>query len=184
MDLRRYAMHQLYPLEVNTVTVEPCLRLPIPRNRIIITPPRISDVDAVVATLNDPKVYHWMSGPPFPYLLEHGISWLTEQIAETDAILRHLREADASEGSALKMATGCPVRIIREVNEDGTDTYLGYVSVYPSKRQEILDEKEREAVLAEDARMEVGNPKIVWELAGKYSRVYRKLMSYSPYCVC
>jgi len=100
------------------------LRLPAARSQIIITPPRISDLDSVVSALNDPKVYHWMAGPPYPYLPEHGRSWLNEQVAETDVILRDLDEDDAE--GPMKMALGCPVRIIRKVNEDGTETYLGY----------------------------------------------------------
>ncbi|GLB43354.1 putative acetyltransferase (GNAT) domain containing protein [Lyophyllum shimeji] len=145
------------------LTGEPFLRLPAPRSQIIITPPRESDVDAVVCALNAPEIYHWMSGPPYPYLREHGGAWLTEQLTETDAILEDLQKGDVE--PLLKTSLGCPLRMIRELHEDGTDTYLGWMGIYRSERQEILDVNEREEVLAQDALRKAGDPRIVWDLA-------------------
>ncbi|KAG6856447.1 hypothetical protein H0H87_004412 [Tephrocybe sp. NHM501043] len=158
-------MNQLLPLEVNPNTGEPFLRLPPPRGNIIITPPRLHDVDAVVAALNDPKIYRWMTGPPLPYQPEHGLAWLSEQMEEAEKILRYL-EAPLNPGEPFpRLATGCPVRIIREVNEDGTDTYLGYLGIYPSERKEILDAATRAGVLIKDAQKGAGDPSIVWDMA-------------------
>ncbi|KAG6916193.1 hypothetical protein DXG01_008075 [Tephrocybe rancida] len=158
-------MTQLLPLEVNSTTGEPFLRVSHPHNHdIIITPPRLHDVDAVVAALNDPRVYRWMTGPPLPYQPEHGLSWLSEQMEEAEQFLRHLEEpVGASE--ILKPALGCPVRIIREVKEDGTDIYLGFLGIYRSERKEILDVGKRAAVLADDARKKAGDPTILWDIA-------------------
>ncbi|KAG6861262.1 hypothetical protein C0995_002070 [Termitomyces sp. Mi166 len=105
-----------------------------------------------------------MTGPPLPYQPEHGLAWLSEQMAEAEKILRHLEDPLTAEGP-VKKALGCPVRIIREVNEDGSDTFLGYLGIYRSERKEILDEKERASVLAEDAWKGADDSSIVWVIA-------------------
>jgi RimJ/RimL family protein N-acetyltransferase len=53
---------------VNPKTGEPFLRL-LSHKNIIITPPRLSDAPLYVPILNDERVIHWLSSPPYPYLL-------------------------------------------------------------------------------------------------------------------
>ena len=57
---------QLYPLEINSTTGEPFLRLRKHKS-IIITPPRPDDAPSIVSILNDFSVSDCLSGPPFPY---------------------------------------------------------------------------------------------------------------------
>lgn len=153
-----------HPLEIHSETDEPFLRLAAPHDRIIITPPRIADVGPLVVILNDPRVYHWMSGPPNPYRLEDGMEWITGQIEETNAILQDLQ------GERKAFALGCPVRIIREMKDDGTDEYLGFIGLYRSERGDVIDHAERRRILDDDGKREAGDPDIVWDLAGAFVR--------------
>ncbi|KAG6811672.1 hypothetical protein H0H92_006327 [Tricholoma furcatifolium] len=165
--IKHIAMSQhLLPLEVSSSTGEPFLRLPHPRDNIILTPPRLHDVDAIIMALNNPKVYNWMPGLPFPYQPEHGLAWLSEQMEEAEKVLRRL-EQPAYIAEQSKFVLGSPVRIIRETKEDGTDNFLGYAGIYRSERKELLDEKERKAALAADAQKKAGDPTIVWDIAGE-----------------
>ncbi|KAJ7242581.1 acyl-CoA N-acyltransferase [Mycena haematopus] len=95
---------QLHPLEVNPKTGEPFLRL-LSHKNIILTPPRLSDAPFLIPLLNDERVIHWLSSPPYPYLPEHA-EWF----------LNHIKPI-------LKIVDGCPVRTIREVREDGTEPW-------------------------------------------------------------
>ncbi|KAG5339351.1 hypothetical protein C0989_004631 [Termitomyces sp. Mn162] len=169
ITIDHHPMKQLLPLEVNPSTGEPFLRIPYPGKNLIITPPRLYDVDAVLVALNDSRIYTWMTGPPLPYQPEHGLAWLTEQMEEADKILRHLEDPLTAEGP-VKLALGCPVRIIRQVNEDGTDTFLGYLGIYRSERKEILDDKKRATIVAENALKRVGDPSILWDIAGEIGK--------------
>ncbi|KAF8665293.1 hypothetical protein AX16_000314 [Volvariella volvacea WC 439] len=113
-----------------------------------------------------PEVAHWVSSPPFPYLLEHAEAWLTHAKADSDRILSLLDQAKDSEN--LFYADGCPVRTIREVKEDGTEIILGDVGLMRCPYGEIMgpdgevswDKKQlREG---ENNRLGAGDPGIVW----------------------
>ncbi|KAG6820423.1 hypothetical protein H0H93_000669 [Arthromyces matolae] len=159
---------QLCPLEVNAATGEPFLRVPYLDKNIVITPPRLYDVDATVVAFNDPKIYTWISGTPLPYQPEHGLDWLSQQMKEAEDILRHFEGYTAKE--SLKMTVGCPVRIIREVNEDGTDTFLGYISIHHSERKDVSCDDMRAGILADDALKMAGDPDTVWDIEERHGQ--------------
>ncbi|KAJ7361139.1 acyl-CoA N-acyltransferase [Mycena albidolilacea] len=117
---------QLHPLEVNPKTGEPFLRL-LSHKNIIITPPRLSDAPLYVSILNDERVIHWLSSPPYPYLLEHGEWWVNQAKPQSDKLLAELEEA--RNDPTLKIVDACPVGSIREVKEDGTDIFLGNIDI-------------------------------------------------------
>ncbi|KAJ7919310.1 acyl-CoA N-acyltransferase [Mycena leptocephala] len=117
---------QLHPLEVNTKTGEPFLRL-LSHKNIILTPPRLGDAPFMIPLFNDERVYHWLSSPPFPYLPEDADWWLNEVKPLSDKLLAELE--DARNDATLKIVDGCPVRIIREVQEDGTEIFLGDIGI-------------------------------------------------------
>ncbi|KAJ7762383.1 acyl-CoA N-acyltransferase [Mycena maculata] len=117
---------QLHPLEVNPKTGEPFLRL-LSHKNIILTPPRLSDGPAMIPLFNDERVYHWLSSPPYPYLPEHTEWWLNQVKPVSDKLLTELEAA--REDPTPKIVDGCPVCIIREVKEDGTDIFLGSIDL-------------------------------------------------------
>ena len=161
---------QLHPLQVNPQTGEPFLRLPSPLDHIIITPPRMSDVEHVVENMNDPKVYSTLSGPPFPYLKQHAIDWVTRVKKWSDDLLEELRSfSEDHPDSPPKIVGGCPVRVLREVQEDGTDLFLGDLGVDRSGFPYHPNETERERLEEENDARQVGDKNIVWCIGGMLS---------------
>ncbi|KAH9835900.1 acyl-CoA N-acyltransferase [Rhodofomes roseus] len=152
---------KLHPLQVNPTTGEPYLRLPSPHDNIIITPPRMSDVDAAMRNLNDRKVVDWLSSPPYPYLQSHAESRLTMVTKESDAILADLEADDPEQsGGSLKIVGACPVHALREVAEDGTETLIGDVHL---RRCALVHEGAEQTVSCEEnAARAVGDPSIIW----------------------
>ncbi|KAI0931261.1 hypothetical protein AcW1_001287 [Taiwanofungus camphoratus] len=153
---------QLHPLLVNPVTGEPYLWLPSPLENIIITPPRMSDAPSMVAILNDPLVCRWILGPPYPYLPSHAESWLESTKKESDAVLQELEQASReTPDGPLKIVGACPVRILREVREDGTEVYLGDIGlrrcVFPHEEPE-----EQQRLSEKNKRRAVGDPELIW----------------------
>ncbi|KAJ7132353.1 acyl-CoA N-acyltransferase [Mycena epipterygia] len=147
-------------LEFNATTGEPFLRLPAPFADIIITPPRMSDVEPSVAILRDPLVHSWMGsrGPGASYSAAQAEGWLTKIKAETDAVMAELRAAPTGP------ASGCPVRHLRAVQADGTDIFIGDVVLSRSGWTEVLDAEERARLVAENDARVVGDPDIVWHV--------------------
>ncbi|KAJ5384341.1 hypothetical protein N7517_002252 [Penicillium concentricum] len=116
----------------NPLTKEPYLQLPAPCANIIITPHRehqIEETSAVMTEiLNDSRVYHWLQGPPYPFLPEHGVDWVKMKIAEYKDILSTLQkeletpesqlQEDSSNGQEQPVFFDkCPFVCIREVTE-------------------------------------------------------------------
>ncbi|KAF8641199.1 hypothetical protein AX17_000834 [Amanita inopinata Kibby_2008] len=157
---------QLYPLQVNPETGEPFLRLRRHQN-IIITPPRASDAPFLVAPLNDEKVHIWLGLPPFPYLIEHAETWLTQIKAKADAILNELDAA--RDDKHLRVVDGCPVRYLREIREDGTELLLGDIGIFKCNQGEImgpngLDWDSKSKYEEENNRRPAGDPETVWSI--------------------
>ncbi|KAJ7455935.1 hypothetical protein B0H11DRAFT_2200218 [Mycena galericulata] len=75
--------------------------------------------------LNDERVYHWLSNPPFPYLPERADRSLNKAKQGSDLLLAELEAA--REDPEPKIVDDCPVGSIREVKEDGTEIFLGSI---------------------------------------------------------
>lgn len=154
---------ELEPLEVNPQTKEPFLRLPHPHEHIIITPPRLDDVDRLVAIMNDPLVLPWMGRPGPVYGQNDAELWLKEVKAVTDVVARELAY-NAGDSEELKVVGGCPVRSIREVRADGTEVCLGNINFKRCNWWEVQDEGERERLVNENTARMAG----IRLLCGKY----------------
>lgn len=167
------------PLEVNPRTQEPFLRLRKHPN-VIITPPRESDAPHLLPPLNDERVHVWLNSPPFPYTygmscivaiieswlaecasLEHAQTWINKIKLDCDQGLKEL--VDALENEKSPTLTHSPVRFLREVQEDGSDVFLGDVGF--SRCSDILLE---DAKYDNDANLELpaGDGDIVWTIGG------------------
>ncbi|KAI0066413.1 hypothetical protein BV25DRAFT_1820344 [Artomyces pyxidatus] len=156
---------QIHPFEINSKTREPYLRLPPPLSHIVITPPRLSDAPSAYRHFNDPRIYRWVSSPPFPYLMEHANEWFQKSKGETDIVWKELIEADPH--GPLKIVGACPVRAIREEKEDGEDIYLGDCGFARYRYDDVMDLEERAKLNAENEARPVGDPDIVW-MIGDY----------------
>ncbi|KAG8892634.1 hypothetical protein FRB99_002561 [Tulasnella sp. 403] len=97
----------------------------------------------------------WLVGPPFPYTKEHGVQWLTARKAECEQAVQDMEDGN-------QFVSNCPVRIIRERQDNGTDTLLGDIMICRSVFREVEDEEERERKVKENAEREVGDPDIVY----------------------
>jgi len=157
--------HQLYPLEVSP-RGEPFLRLRKHKN-IIITPVREEDIALYIPIMNDPRIYEMLGTTPFPYLLEHAEAWYSGCKKASDEILAHLEEAKESPESVL--VSGCPVRAIRKVNEEGEEEYLGDIGITRLQNGRLLapplaplDEEHLAKYVAENVALSLGDPEIVW----------------------
>ncbi|KIJ57095.1 hypothetical protein M422DRAFT_198478 [Sphaerobolus stellatus SS14] len=147
-----------YPLAVNAKTNEPYIQLPFPHSNIIITPPRQTDADlkAIVSILNQEAVWKWFEGPPYPYETHHGQQWMESMMKESQEILQAISERDPGE-----LATDCPVRIIREVQDNGEEIFLGDIYVAKCQYMYITDPEERKRLTEENKKKDPGNT--VWQ---------------------
>ncbi|KAL0951707.1 hypothetical protein HGRIS_008382 [Hohenbuehelia grisea] len=157
------AKYQLYPLEFNTGSNEPFLRLSPPHENIIITPPRASDVSDMVTILNDPLVQPWMGMPMESFERANIEAWVVRLKAESDKLVDELMKAE--EGDELKVIDGCPIRSLREVQPDGSELYLGDLGVRRCTWTEVLEEREKQRLVDENAARAAGDPGIVWQVA-------------------
>ncbi|EMD41855.1 hypothetical protein CERSUDRAFT_110415 [Gelatoporia subvermispora B] len=152
----------LHPLLINAHTKEPYLQLPGRLHNIIITPPRMSDAAPLISVLNDPAVCNWLEAPPYPYLPEHADWWLTNEVKKADEMMRRLMDTETLElDGPLPVVDGCPVSHLREIQEDGTDTFLGAISFrrccFQGEEPELRSRLQKE----NDERL-VGDPQIIW----------------------
>ncbi|CRG84090.1 acetyltransferase, GNAT family family [Talaromyces islandicus] len=121
-------------IQHDPITKEPYIRLPAPLSHIILTPPRLEeditnnnnnnnnnneagnpptgDLSAAITALNDPRVFLWLEGPPYPYLADHASSFIRRSHAECQRILRSA-EQEQEQG---KWADGCPFTDIRDTS--------------------------------------------------------------------
>jgi RimJ/RimL family protein N-acetyltransferase len=185
---------QLHPLQVNSRTGEPFLRLNH-HNNIILTPHRPTDTICYPPILNDPRVHEWLMGPPIPYLpgnlifecpksrmltrkgidvipTEHAEGWFKSVQAYSDAVLSKLEAAKDSQG--LITVDECPVRAIREVTANGEEVYLGDIGIQRCTDGKLLaasvgvqaNNEEIARYEDENSRRIVGDPEIVWDFGG------------------
>lgn len=97
---------------------------------------------------------------------EHAEAWLAGSVAECNAGL-----ADLKDSSSFKLVDHCPFRAIREVNEDGSEIFLGDITILRSIYGEImgggLDWDRKAKFEEENSRLEAGDPNIVWTIGSK-----------------
>ncbi|KAI0375125.1 acyl-CoA N-acyltransferase [Pilatotrama ljubarskyi] len=157
------AQSQFHPLQFHPETGEPFLRLPAPHDKIIITPPRMSDAPTIISYMNDPALYMWLDGPPFPYRPEHAESWLEKVKKGADAAFEELQRANAEHSDEPPvLVSACPVRSLREVLEDGTDLFLGDIALVRERWPDVADDEEKDRLAKPNAEKPVGDPEIIW----------------------
>jgi hypothetical protein len=164
-------MGSLGPFEVNPRTAEPFLRLRKHPN-IILTPPREEDIPNLLPPLNDDRVHIWLAGVPFPYTsgkgikrfpepnltfhLEHAKNWLTRIKSQCDQALKELTDKSP-------ILTQSPVRFLREIQEDGSELFVGDLGfIRCSDIQSENPKHDNETNL----NLPPGDPDIVWTLGG------------------
>ncbi|TFK50136.1 hypothetical protein OE88DRAFT_1645865 [Heliocybe sulcata] len=152
------------PCHLNPTTREPYLRLPHPHQNIIITPIRPADADAIIETLNDTRVYDQLASIPHPYTREHAEEWIKLVRARSDELLQQLQGRSDDQP---KVVDGCPVMTLREVKEDGTEVFIGDVTIARSSFMEIGNPDERARLRDENAARPNGDPEIVY-MIGDY----------------
>ncbi|KAF8808011.1 acyl-CoA N-acyltransferase [Phlegmacium glaucopus] len=156
---------QLYPLEINQQTKEPFLRLRKHKN-IILTPPRWEDADALFSSGNDPRVNEWLTGP-VPYPMDAANNFLSRIVPAATKFFEEME--DFKNDTTLKVVDECPVRAIREVQDDGTEIYIGDIGISRCKHGELIGlngvdwENGSKHKEVNDA-LEVGDPRILWAL--------------------
>jgi hypothetical protein len=118
-------------VQYNPITKEPYLQLPAPCENIIMTPHREHQIEetsaAMTEMLNDPRVYYWLQGPPYPFLPEHGVDWIKMKVAEYKDILStlqkefetksQLQDDNPNVQGEREFFDKCPFVCIREVTE-------------------------------------------------------------------
>ncbi|CAG8032703.1 unnamed protein product [Penicillium olsonii] len=167
----------------NPITKEPYLQLPAPCANIIITPYREHQIKETVhvmtGILNDPRVYSWLQGPPFPFLPEHGESWVEMKIQENKAVLSALQkefEANIEQDNApcqdeKEIFDKCPFLCIREVGERDScgapvqDTLIGEIALIRYQFYELRRNSwELALVQAHHNQLPVGHDDLIWSL--------------------
>ncbi|KAJ5130662.1 uncharacterized protein N7515_006701, partial [Penicillium bovifimosum] len=186
----------------NPLTKEPYLQLPAPCKNIIITPHREHEIEEVSAAmtgiLNDPNVYVWLQGPPFPFLPEHGADWVRFKVKENEALLSILRQElespeshpqrdDPKDKEKPVFFDQCPFNCIREVTERDPatgaplqDVFIGDIGLARYAFYE-LPRNSPELAQAQEANnaLPAGHKDIVWGLGNYLSSTHhgRGIMS-------
>ncbi|KAF9055981.1 hypothetical protein BJ165DRAFT_464031 [Panaeolus papilionaceus] len=168
---------QLFPLQINATTNEPFLRLR-KHSSIIITPPRPGDEKAIVPLLTDPQISVWLANVPDPYTEEHAIKWNTSVMEACNKILKDLEAARNDEH--LKLVDGCPVRVLREIQEDGSDIFIGDIGFMRCAHGEYMEQEEgksdwenKKKREEENAMIPVGDPRIIWSFGDYIARSHQ-----------
>lgn len=168
------------PVQFNPVTKEPYLRLAAPHSNIIITPHRLDQIEDEVTPrvkiLNDPQIYPWLEGPPYPYLREHGEDWVKTKGEELRTIVEALQSnfgEDSPDQADLGVFDKCPFSCIREVSNESTDghpledTLIGDISLDRYMFYEHPNgSEERAAAQNFNNALPSGDKRIVWGLGG------------------
>ncbi|KAF8177885.1 acyl-CoA N-acyltransferase [Mycena galopus ATCC 62051] len=104
---------------------EPYLPLPAPFERFYLGAMRQSDLPHDVSMMNDLRVVRTIHGPPFPNPLINAQRWLVRERATVVALL-----AANAEGN-FRPAASSPFNVLRERKPDGSEEYVGQVTLGP-----------------------------------------------------
>jgi len=79
---------------------------------------------------------------------------------------------DAKDNPTLITVGYCPVRSLREVQNDGTDIYIGDLGVMRCMHGELMgqgtvDWANKEALEESNNSIAVGDPSIIWSMGGR-----------------
>ncbi|KAI6130158.1 hypothetical protein EV401DRAFT_1851464 [Pisolithus croceorrhizus] len=150
-------------LRINPATKEPFLRLSSPHENIIITPPRVGDDEHLFTLFSDLRIAAWLYPIPVPFTRAHARAMLREAKDEADALLNEIRSLDTEHmDNYPKFVGGCPVKCVREVRKDGTDVFIGYITVHRGVFADVQGEIECQIVVEENNKKTVGDPSIRW----------------------
>lgn len=178
------------PVHYNPNTREPYLRLPTPHSNIILTPYRLDQMEETCARLcqylNDPRVYLWLAGPPYPYLREHGEEWVKTKCEQHEKVLSALRkefEAPQSQNGTRsdqqqdeEFFDACPFSCIREVLDEDSETgvplrdvLIGDVGIMRYSFYEFPHgSEERAEAQRKNNALPAGDERIVWCIGGRF----------------
>jgi RimJ/RimL family protein N-acetyltransferase len=108
-------------------------------------------------------------GLPLPHLVEHAEKWICSVKDNSDSVLHELFKAEIDDPHGRpKIVEGCPVNILREVREDGSEVYLGDISIKRYNWVEVADQDQKSRLLEENTRRSVGDPDIIWGFGGRF----------------
>lgn len=99
--------------------------------------------------------------------------------AEADGLLDALEKERT--GKQLKVVGGCPLKHIREVQDNGTEVFIGRIWVSRDRYTDVLGKAERRAAVEENNARPVGDSAIRWTVGG--ARVVLCWMNQNPYLV-
>ncbi|KAF7375696.1 N-acetyltransferase domain-containing protein [Mycena sanguinolenta] len=104
---------------------EPYIPLPAPFERFYLAAMRQSDLPHDVAMMNDLRVVRSVHGPPFPNPLINAQRWLVRERAFVVALF------DAYAKGEYRPAASSPFNVLHERKEDGSEEYVGQVTLGP-----------------------------------------------------
>jgi len=153
--------------------------VPHPSMQIILTPPRHSDGPAVLATLNDARVYMNLNGPPYPYTEKDWEEWfpIISYAASTNLeelkVVKELQQA-AGDADPICGKAGMPCigklmwastirEVVRSDSGEEEERFIGAITVERSNFLHILNEEERKKRKEENHSLGQGEPSISWE---------------------
>jgi len=135
-----------------TAVNEPYIPLPAPFERFHLGAMRQSDVPHDTAMMSDVRVARTLVGPRFPMPLVNTQRWLTRERAAVTALF-----AAYAEG-AFRPAAAAPFCILRERQDDGSDAYVGQVTMF------YCGDEEKRRTPVNDAWEEWRTRTKVWEI--------------------
>ncbi|KAH8836126.1 acyl-CoA N-acyltransferase [Flagelloscypha sp. PMI_526] len=158
------------PLLFNSQTHE--FFLPV-RNqpKLILTPQRADDGERLVVLLNEPKVHTMLSAPPYPYTQKDAEDWIKIAQGFLPPLLEQIQKGS-------NYLDGCPVHVVRYLNEDNSDTLIGAIAIWRDadlgREDPIVPEDSEEAKqrAALNKSKPIGDPTIIWTIGYWLDPVY------------
>ncbi|KZO96337.1 acyl-CoA N-acyltransferase [Calocera viscosa TUFC12733] len=145
---------------------EPYIPLPAPHDNIRMTPWRLTDVEAV-PILNHPAVYPNLLGPPYPYTKEDAEDWASQQVKQFEPDRQYFTGDEGAPVKEGKLFDYAPMPVIREVQPDGSQIFLGVSDIVRSNHFGVTDKQRKEELTKENEAKPLGDPSIMW-MIGDY----------------
>ncbi|KAJ6541017.1 hypothetical protein DFH09DRAFT_1174943 [Mycena vulgaris] len=146
-----------------TTDGEPFIPLPAPFERFYLGVMRHWDTPHDVAMMNDIRVARTLVGPPFPLPVAASQRWLVKERKDVTEIF-----AAYAEGKFLPAATA-PFSILREIKPDGSEVYVGQVTVF------YAGDKTKRLTPVNDAWEEWRTRTKVWEIGAALHPDYQRM---------